>query len=235
MPLRAALFDFGGTILDMASDDEAHRRAFDWAAREWRLPVGGDELWRQHMAFMDPFWRGQPERWRPLRDLTRESFDRLLGRYRKSPSEESWGRFWDAYLDAHRHVIRAYPEASESLDRIRALGVHLGVVSDVDIDFLDLALGELGLRDRFDSATTSEEAGVGKPNPLLFQLALQKAGAPPEETAFVGDSEARDIRGAKSVGMRAVHVLRSGTPAPDADRIAKDLREVVAVIEEWMG
>ena len=233
MPLRAVLFDFGGTLLDMASDDQAHRHAFAWAAREWTLPVGGEELWREHMAFMGPYWLGQPEAWRPLRDLTRESFERLLSRYDRAPTEDAWSRFWQAYLDAHRAVIRPYPDAAECLDRVRALGLHLGIVSDVDIDFLDFALGCVGMRDRFDSITTSEEAGVGKPNPRLFRLALQKAGFPPEETAFVGDSATRDVRGAKAVGMRAIHVVRTGAPAAEADRVARDLREALAAIEAW--
>jgi len=36
MPLRAVLIDFGGTLLDMATDDEIHRCAFAWM--EARLP-----------------------------------------------------------------------------------------------------------------------------------------------------------------------------------------------------
>jgi len=115
----------------------------------------------------------------------------LLRRHEREPSEDGWGRFWTAYLEAHREVMRPYPEAAESLDRIRGFGVHLGVVSDVDIDFLDFALGAVRLRDRFDSITTSEEAGVGKPNPALFRLALQKAGSPPGEAAFVGEAMAK--------------------------------------------
>jgi 2-haloalkanoic acid dehalogenase type II len=233
MPLRAVLFDFGGTLLDMATDDEAHRRAFAWTAEAWRLPVGGEDLWRQHMEFMEPYWNGQPDTWRPLRDLTRESFERLLRRYDREATDDAWDRFWRAYLDAHAAVLRPYPDAGACLDRLAALGLHVGILSDVDIEFLDFALGVVGLRDRFDSITTSEEVGVGKPNPRAFRLALQKAGAPPAEAAHVGDSATRDVRGAKAVGMRAIHVVRSGAPAADADRVARDLREAAAILEEW--
>jgi 2-haloalkanoic acid dehalogenase type II len=233
MPLRAVLFDFGGTLLDMATDDEAHRRAFAWTADAWRLPVAGDALWRQHMEYMEPYWHGQPGAWRPLRDLTRESFERLLREYGRDPTDDAWDRFWRAYLAAHRDVMRPYPDAEECLDRIAALGVHVGVLSDVDIDFLDFALGVVGLRDRFDSITTSEEAGVGKPNPQAFRLALQKAGAPASETAYVGDSARRDVEGARAVGMRALHVVRTGEPSPAADGVARDLREAAAILEGW--
>ncbi len=233
MPLRAVLFDFGGTILDMETDEEAHRRAFDWVASEWRLPVGGDALLRQHKEFMAPYWGDQSDAWRPLRDLTRASLERLLRRYDRPVTEEAWDRFWTAYLDAHRGVIRPYPDARECLGRLAALGLHVGVLSDVDIDFLDFALDAVGLLDRFDSITTSEEAGVGKPNPRAFRLALQKAGTPPAEAAYVGDSAAKDVAGAKAVGMRAIHVVRSGAASPEADRTARDLREAAVILEAW--
>ena len=234
MALRAVLFDFGGTLLDMASDDEAHRRAFDWTAREWELPVDGEGLWRQHMEFMEPFWHGQPEVWRPLRDLTRQSFDRLLHRYGRPATDETWDRFWRRYLEAHAEVMRPYPDVQECLDRLARLDVHLGLLSDVDIDFLDFALGALRLRDRFDSITTSEEVGAGKPNPRAFALALQKAGAASAEAVYVGDSPSRDVRGAKAVGMRTIHVARTGAGAPEADRVVRNLREAAAAIEEWI-
>ena len=234
MALRAVLFDFGGTLLDMASDDEAHRRAFAWTAQAWNLPVDGEVLWRQHMAFMDPYWHGQPEVWRPLRDLTRASFERLLRTYGHDVTEDAWDRFWRRYLEAHEEVIRPYPDVTECLDRLARLDVHLGILSDVDIDFLDFALGAIGLRDRFDSITTSEEVGVGKPNPKAFALALQKAGCEPREAVYVGDSPTRDVRGAKAVGMRTIHVVRTGVPATEADRTARDLLEAAAAIEEWV-
>ncbi len=182
---------------------------------------------------MAPYWQGQPEGWRPLRDLTRTSFERLLVRYDREPTGDAWDRFWRRYLEAHEEVLRPYPDATECLDRVARLGVHVGVLSDVDIDFLDVALIATGLADRFDSITTSEEAGVGKPNPKTFRLALQKAGSAPHEAAYVGDSGPRDVQGAKAVGMRALHVVRTGAPDPSADAAVKDLREAASVLEGW--
>ncbi|MBI4416241.1 MAG: HAD-IA family hydrolase [Euryarchaeota archaeon] len=234
MRIRAVLFDFGGTLLDTATDDEAHRRAFAWFAETWGLPVDREALWRQHIEFMAPYWNGQPDAWRPLRDLTRQSFERLLRRYGREPTDEAWDRFWRRYLDAHTEVLRPYPDAAECLNRLAARGLHLGVLSDVDIDFMDFALGIIGFRSRFDSITTSEEVGVGKPNPKAFRLALQKAGCRPGEAVYVGDSPVRDVRGAKALGMRAIHLARTGEPAPEADRAVRSLREVAAIVEEWV-
>lgn len=233
MALRAVLFDFGGTLLDTATDDEAHRIAFRWVGKEWSLPNDDDALWRRHQEFMAPYWKGQPGRWTSLRDVTQRSFERLLEDGGREATEEDWDRFWRQYLDAHVGVMKPYPDAAECVDRVGALGIHVGLLSDVDIDFLDFALGVVEMRGRFDAITTSEEAGYGKPNPIPFRLALQKAGCTGEEAVYVGDSIAKDVEGAKGVGMRTVHVHRDGGPAPGADVVAKTLLEVAEAIESW--
>ena len=58
---------------------------------------------------------------------------------------------------------------------------------------------------------------VGKPEPPLFRIALERLGLPPEATAMIGDSVPSDIRGARAVGMRAVLYAPGEHPAsPEA-------------------
>lgn len=56
----------------------------------------------------------------------------------------------------------------------------------------------------FETVTTSEEAGVKKPDQKIFKLALDKAGAVPNESVMVGDNYEADILGAERVGMKTV-------------------------------
>ena len=58
-----------------------------------------------------------------------------------------------------------------------------------------------GLRKYFKTITTSEEAGVKKPDPAIFHYALSKAGTVVEESLMIGDNLEVDIIGAKNVGM----------------------------------
>lgn len=53
----------------------------------------------------------------------------------------------------------------------------------------------------FDSITTSEQAGILKPNPGIFEFALHKAESLPEESLMIGDSWKVDILGAKKAGL----------------------------------
>lgn len=56
----------------------------------------------------------------------------------------------------------------------------------------------------FKTVTTSEEAGVKKPDIKIFEKAFQKAGALPENSLMIGDSYEADILGAEKAGMRSV-------------------------------
>jgi len=58
---------------------------------------------------------------------------------------------------------------------------------------------------------------VGKPEPPLFRMALERLGVVPADAAMVGDSVPSDMRGGRAVGMRTVLFAPHGEPAPEAD------------------
>ncbi|MGK0329828.1 YjjG family noncanonical pyrimidine nucleotidase [Polaribacter sp.] len=60
--------------------------------------------------------------------------------------------------------------------------------------------------DYFSTLVTSESVGVKKPNPKVFNYALEKANAQSNNSIMIGDSIEADIEGALSVGMKAIHV-----------------------------
>ncbi len=61
------------------------------------------------------------------------------------------------------------------------------------------------IADYFDTITTSEEAGVKKPHLEIFEKALQKSNAAPENSIMIGDSYEADIEGAKNAGLHALY------------------------------
>lgn len=61
-----------------------------------------------------------------------------------------------------------------------------------------------GLNPYFTQVIISEDVGVNKPNKIIFEHALAKAGATKEESIMIGDSLEADIRGAQSFGMQAI-------------------------------
>jgi putative hydrolase of the HAD superfamily len=71
------------------------------------------------------------------------------------------------------------------------------------------------LSDAFHRSLTAAEAGAAKPDPALFRMAMDWAGAGSDETLHIGDDPLRDVEAARRHGLRAVWVNRDGLPWPD--------------------
>ena len=61
----------------------------------------------------------------------------------------------------------------------------------------------------------SEDAGVSKPDPGIFMMALDALGTPPAEAVMVGDSWSADVIGARAAGIRAVWFNPHRLPSPE--------------------
>ncbi len=136
-----------------------------------------------------------------------------------------WGRLIDAVLlasagvaaplELHHQLFeafadpalwRVYDDVPPMLERWRAAGLQLAVVSNFDSRLAGLLAG-LGLAERFAAVVVSSRAGAAKPSPRPFQLALAALGATADEAWHVGDSP-EDEAGARAAGLRCLIVRR---------------------------
>ncbi|HLO87655.1 MAG TPA: HAD family hydrolase [Nostocaceae cyanobacterium] len=100
-----------------------------------------------------------------------------------------------------------YPDVPLALMNWRRLGVELGVLSNFDSRIYSV-LQSLGLREYFNSITISTQARAAKPDPQIFNVALQKHKCSPEEAWHIGDSIKDDYQGAKAAGLRPIWINR---------------------------
>jgi putative hydrolase of the HAD superfamily len=98
-------------------------------------------------------------------------------------------------------------ETVEVLEHLSQSGFQLGVISNFD-SRLHSVLKSLHIAHFFKTVTISGEEGFAKPSPEIFIKALQKAGAMPNESLFIGDHPINDIEGATDAGIDAVLVDR---------------------------
>jgi putative hydrolase of the HAD superfamily len=108
----------------------------------------------------------------------------------------------------------------EALDRLRAGGLRLGVVSNAD-GRVEEALVAAGLRDCFDVVLDSALVGVEKPDPAIFRAAIDALAVAPAEALYVGDLYDVDVVGARAAGIEAVLLVPdTAVPGPDCRRFA---------------
>jgi putative hydrolase of the HAD superfamily len=92
-----------------------------------------------------------------------------------------------------------------ALQRARAAGVRVAVVSNSE-GMLEALFRRLGVRSAIDLVVDSGIAGVEKPDPRIFRIALDRFGVEPGRALHLGDNYATDVLGARAAGVRVALV-----------------------------
>ncbi|MFC1845865.1 HAD family hydrolase [Chloroflexota bacterium] len=208
--IKAVFFDFFNTLVNYQPPRE---QVYTKICSEHGIHVEPKALARPLML-SDLFWRDE-ERRSPID--------------KRTPQEQA--AFWSEY------IIRALSGAGVEIDQDMALKILLEL-KKISWDFVtyddtittmavlkerNLTLGlisnagknmdkiyeDLGLLKYLDYWITSFEVGYDKPQPEIFQAALQKAQLKAEETLFIGDQYDIDVVGARGVGIKAVLLDRN--------------------------
>ena len=92
---------------------------------------------------------------------------------------------------------------------------------------------------RFDPKAIfiSDQVGISKPNPKLYQVALRELGLPPGEVMYVGDNPEHDIAPPKSIGMKTVWSRRgtkhgTSNKGIEPDHVVEDFEELARILRE---
>ncbi len=99
--------------------------------------------------------------------------------------------------------IVTMPGIEALLEDLHRRGIRSGVVSNLGASSEALAklIGEYIPNNRFEFIITSSDYGIRKPDPVLFQIALNRAELEPEDVWYCGDTPGADVEGAASAGI----------------------------------
>ena len=152
----------------------------------------------------------------PMRLRNAEKRDEMFAEYERLVLQGSGVEVTrDVALEVFRRLrqipyeLAPFDDVVPALQDLRSRGLAVGLISNIDRDGSEL-VDSLGLGDHLDFAVTSSEAGADKPDPRIFQVALAKAGAGPQEAMHVGDQPASDVHGALAAGIAPVLLDRDG-------------------------
>ncbi|MGE0684692.1 MAG: HAD family hydrolase [Candidatus Binatia bacterium] len=122
------------------------------------------------------------------------------------------------------------PSTPQILQELRSRGLVLGVVSNSD-GRIRSVLAQCGITDFFQVVIDSHDVGMEKPDPRIFQFALDTTKARPEQTVYVGDIYSIDVVGAERVGMEPVLLDGVGSYAAGLPcRTIKHLRSLLSLV-----
>ncbi|MBB5897574.1 HAD family hydrolase [Kutzneria kofuensis] len=208
-----ALFDLDGTLADRRAGQHAWSvefcadHGFDPAEVDWLMAADGNGM------------------------VTKEEyFGRVRERYGLARSVDD---LWRQYRDRQPTLVPAYEGMLDGLERLRAAGWRIGVVTNGYEDVQTLTLTSSGIAEHVDGWAISAAENVRKPDVRLFEIAAARAGAPLGDGWMVGDNAGADIGGGRAAGLRTawVHHDRSWPAELDVpDHIVAGAVEVVPLI-----
>ena len=220
--LHTVFLDAGGVLLFP-----------NWMRVEAALAVQGVHVSAGELARAEPRARKQLDDQRTIGTTTDASrgwlfFDLILDQagIPRSPQTSAALSELHAYHRAN-NLWELVPEGVRpALTALREHGLTLVVVSNAN-GTLRAHMDRIGLAQYFDVVIDSCDEGVEKPDPRLFEIALERAGARRESTIHVGDLYQVDVVGARAAGLRGVLLDETGLhPEADCDRVAS-LAELV--------
>jgi len=155
-------------------------------------------------------------------------------------SEDQWREVGWLWYEPLGRLAKVEPDITETLTRLRAMGLKLGILSNTFISAgsLDRHLRQLGMLDFFPCRLYSYQFEFRKPDRRIFQAAAERLGELMENILFVGDRLDKDIQPALKTDMRAVlkeAYTNAGKKIPKGVMKINRISELPALIEKLNG
>ncbi|MBR2281761.1 MAG: HAD family hydrolase [Spirochaetales bacterium] len=215
--IDTVLFDIGGTLLTQRRD---HQRTVNYARYIiYRLS--------EHGIRIDT----QPEEFAQILNSRAEEYKHLGERTcREYPSVQVWRDFFlkdygigvdlpaplAEELSFTYDYIRLDNRPREGLlgmsEKLASMGMKLGIVTNtISKTFAAHMLKEYHVEKYYQDIVTSCEFGIRKPDPDIFNHAMERIGSVKETTCYVGDTISRDVLGSRNAGLALV--IRINNPS----------------------
>jgi 2-haloacid dehalogenase len=224
---KAVFFDADDTLFDYPRAERAALRA---CLREFRVRVG-------LAIFLDSYRRHNLEMWRAFERGETDQATLRVERFRRVAAELGipglpLDRVSAFYLETLSGQPHLYPGA---LTTIRSLAKRypLALITNGIALVQHRRFAASPITRYFQAVVISEEVGVAKPDPRIFDSALAKIGVEAGEVLFVGDSVTSDMAAARNAGMDFCWLNPGGAPAPPGPPpvcVIADIKELPACL-----
>lgn len=177
------IFDLGGVVLDWNPRHLFRKLIADEGEREWFLS-----------EVCGPEWNAQMDLGRPYA----EAVDELAARH---PGQAGWIRaYWARWPEMLGGPV---PGTSELVTELAEAGRELYAISNFPGEMYPATLDAFPVLHCFKDVVISSDVGLGKPDPRIFALALERFGVAAGDCLFI-DDVAANVAGAQQAGIAAV-------------------------------
>lgn len=183
MKIHTILFDLDGTLIDT---NELIIASFLHTFEHYKLPITRAET----LPFIGP--------------SLKDTFDKVDS----TKSEEMIKVYREHNLHHHDNYVEAYPYVVETLKRLKAENIKLGIVTTKMRTGVNMGLKLVGLEELFDTIITLDDVTHEKPHPEPVIKAMRNLDADASSTLMVGDNS-HDIEAGQNAGVKTAGVAWS--------------------------
>jgi putative hydrolase of the HAD superfamily len=140
------------------------------------------------------------------------------------------------YHDRREESLDIFPDALDTLERLRAQGFKLALLTNGNARPQRRKIELFGLQRFFDAIFIEGEVGLGKPDPRAYRFALDRLSVEPAKTWMAGDNLDWDVAQPQKLGIFAIWINRTGDGygrlgSTKPDRIIRSLSELAHFVE----
>lgn len=193
-------FDLDHTLWDF---DKNSGLAFERVFRKHNIELQLTEFLREYEPINLVYWKKFREELVTKQELRRGRLSETFAVFKLQYSVEIIDALAVSYIDELPVNNYLFENTFETLDYLfRKYKLH--IITNGFEEVQHLKLNNSGIKKYFNTITTSEEVGLKKPHPSVFQTAMTKASAVPQKSIMIGDSFEADIVGANNAGMNTL-------------------------------
>ncbi len=201
MNIKHIFFDLDHTLWDFETNSDI---AFETIFKKYGVGVDLQKFLNYYRGINQNYWRLYRNE-----KITKEELrvGRLRDTFKKIKHEANFELINNLSIDyievlpKNNHLFDGAHEILEHLKPKYKLHIITNGFNEVQYKKLENS----GLSGYFDKIITSEDAGVKKPNPIIFKYALEKAQTTSKESIMIGDNWEADVMGAINNGLDAIY------------------------------
>ncbi len=215
-------FDLDHTLWDF---DKNSKLTFQKIFKELKITIDLDGFLKIYMPINLEYWKLYREEKVSKEELRYQRLRKSLdasGTMINDRQIEEISEAYIAYLSSFNHVISG---AVDVLEYLRP-NYKLHIITNGFEEIQEKKLRNADIRKYFQVVVNSEMAGVKKPNPRIFQMALERAGVPAPKSLMIGDSLEADVLGAQQLGFHTLHFNSKKEETHNYCRIIHQLDEI---------
>ena len=215
-------FDLDHTLWDFEKNS---RLTFLKIFEEYAITTSLDDFLRYYVPLNLEYWKLYREERISKADLRYQRLKRTFDALDYDIEDEMIDTLSDQYIQHLSSFNHLVPETIEILEYLKP-NYRLHIITNGFREIQEKKLKQSNISNYFDQVVNSEMAGVKKPNPKIFHLALQMANVDARKSLMIGDSIEADILGAQAVGIRAIHFNAHNDPFHDHCKMIHKLGEI---------